>query len=227
MSMQYRYEMKYVLSDTEALALQQQLKHLLYPDTHGKQQDGSYLIKSLYFDTIDNSAMYEKNDGVLMRRKFRIRYYDNDSSFIRLEKKMKHNNMTAKQQARITRMEYNAIVAGNYDAVGNTHPLVIEFISLCKAEHLVPSVVVEYNRLAFTYPVSDVRITFDRKIRSGMYTKDPIGNPHAMMDVLDPGLQVLEVKYNEVLPSAVAKVISGIPMRREAVSKFARCAGWK
>lgn len=227
MKMKYRYELKYTVNDTDALWLKEQLKYLMTVDANAKSADGSYRICSLYFDTPDQSAYYEKIDGVLNRRKFRIRYYDDDASFLRLEKKMKHNNMTAKQQAVITQPFYKAILDGHAHLWTAENPLIKEFISLLAVERLVPSVVVAYRRLAYTYPVSDVRVTFDSRIQTGRYDVDPLRKQAMMYDVLPPHTQVLEVKFNETLPASIASVIAGIPLCREAVSKFARCAAWK
>ena len=58
--------------------------------------------KSLYFDNYTDKALREKLNGVDKREKFRIRYYNEDTSFIRLEKKSKINGLSSKQSAPIT-----------------------------------------------------------------------------------------------------------------------------
>lgn len=223
--MNYRYEIKYMIHDVDALALQKQLEAFLKTDQHSK--DGSYLITSLYFDTLDSEAYYEKMDGVLYRSKYRIRYYDDNFDFIRLEKKMKHNNMTAKRQTRITKEIADLLIAGKTDEIQSNDSLLQEFISMIRIKHFIPSVVVKYHRVAFTYPISDVRITFDSLIHSGVYDTDLWNITNGGQGILDSHLQVLEVKYNEVLPTSIAGILSTVPLRREAVSKFARCAGRK
>ena len=70
---------------------------------------------------------------------------------------------------------------------------------------------------------SDVRITFDADIQSGLYNYDLFDNNMPRYIVDEKGKQVLEVKFNKVLPLHIAKILNDIPACREAVSKFAIC----
>ena len=85
----YRHELKFKISNSAAEVLKQKLSLILGKDNNAYYEDGSYLIKSLYFDDLNSNSYYEKMDGILYRKKYRIRIYNNDDSFIRLEKKMK------------------------------------------------------------------------------------------------------------------------------------------
>lgn len=223
----YRHELKFKISNNAAKVLKQKLSLILDKDKFGYYKDGSYLIRSLYFDDRDSSSYYEKMDGVLYRKKYRIRMYNEDESFIRLEKKMKHNNYTAKEQILISKDIYSKILDGKLDEIDEAKGLLLEFINDCKVKGLIPSIIVEYHRLAFTYPISDVRITFDSNIQSGLYNYDLFNTSYPRFDVLEPGYQVLEVKFNEVLPLHIANILNDIPSCREAVSKFAICRSIK
>lgn len=196
-------------------------------DKYAKYKDGSYTIKSLYFDDRESSSYYEKLDGVLYRKKYRIRIYNDDPSFIRLEKKMKHNNMTSKEQMLISREIYSKILDGNIEEIKNAKGLLLEFITNIKNKALIPSIIVEYHRIAYIYPISDVRITFDSDIKSGLYNYDLFDEDVPMYSVDEKGKQVLEVKFNEILPLHLANILGDIPSCREAVSKFAICRSIK
>ena len=222
----YRHELKFKISNSAAEVLKQKLSLILDVDKFAYYKDGSYLIKSLYFDDRDSKSYYEKMDGVLYRKKYRIRMYNDDKSFIRLEKKMKHNNYTAKEQILISQGIYSKILNGNLDDI-DAEGLLLEFINDYKTKGLVPSVIVEYHRKAFIYPISDVRITFDSNIQSGLYNYDLFNNDYPRFDVLEKGYQVLEVKFNEVLPLHIANILNDIPSVRQAVSKFAICRSIK
>ena len=223
----YRHELKFKISNSAAEVLKQKLSLILKKDKNAYYSDGSYLIKSLYFDDLDSSSYYEKMDGVLYRKKYRIRIYNNNDEFIRLEKKMKHNNYTAKEQMLISKDIYSKILNGKIDEIENATGLLEEFITNSKVKHLVPSIIVLYHRTAFTYPISDVRITFDSNIQSGLYSYDLFNKDVPMYDVSEPGKQVLEVKFNEVLPLHIANLLNDIPSCKEAVSKFAICRSIK
>lgn len=84
----YRNEVKHEINAGDKAAIIANLRAVASPDPHvGK--DGRYLIRSLYFDNLYDKALREKIDGVNEREKFRIRYYNGDTSFIQLEKKVK------------------------------------------------------------------------------------------------------------------------------------------
>ena len=222
----YRHELKFKISNGCAEVLKSQLSLILDKDKNALS-DGSYVIKSLYFDDINSNSYYEKLDGVLYRKKFRIRTYNDDDNFIRLEKKMKHNNLTSKEQMLISKGIYSKILNGKLDEIDSPTGLLEEFITNSKTKHLVPSVIVLYHRIAFTYPISEVRITFDSHIQSGLYNYDLFDKEVPMYDVSEPGKQVLEVKFNEVLPLHIANILNDIPSCKEAVSKFAICRSIK
>ena len=92
---------------------------------------------------------------------------------------------------------------------------------------LKPSVIVDYYRIAFTYPVSDVRVTFDYNIKSGLYNYNIFDENIISQEVIDNNLLVLEVKFNEILPEAIAIILKTIPTCRQAFSKFATCRSVK
>ena len=223
----YRHELKFKISESAAEVLKQKLSLIMGTDDNAYFEDGSYLIKSLYFDDLNSKSYYEKMDGVLYRKKYRIRIYNDDDSFIRLEKKMKHNNMTAKEQMLISKDIYCKILEGKLDKIDNPSGLLLEFINDSKTKGLIPSIIVGYHRTAFTYPISDVRITFDSHIESGLYNYDLFDSTMPTYRVDEKGKIVLEVKFNEILPLHIANILNDIPSCREAVSKFAICRSIK
>lgn len=219
--MKYRHELKYMITANQALILEQKLK--LVMDLDNNSIDGKYLIKSLYFDDIFSNSYHEKLDGVLYRKKYRIRMYNDDDSFIRLECKHKHNNMTSKEQAKISKEMALKIIDGKDFKTDNE--FINRFMLEKKLKNLVPSVIVEYERKAYTYPLSDVRITFDSNIRSGKYNYN-LFDKQPLYDV-SSNMVTLEVKFNEFLPEHIKLVLEMIPSARLAVSKFALCRDLK
>ena len=78
--MDYRHEIKHMISPGDAMAIRTNLSAVASLDPHARQ-NGSYCIRSLYFDDPADTALREKLDGVNERRKFRIRYYNDDLSY--------------------------------------------------------------------------------------------------------------------------------------------------
>ena len=222
----YRHELKFKISNECAEVLKHQLSLILDKDKNALA-DGSYVIKSLYFDDMNSNSYYEKLNGVLYRKKFRIRTYNDDDNFIRLEKKMKHNNLTSKEQMLISKDIYSKILNGKINEIKSPEGLLEEFLSEIKLKGLIPSIIVEYNRVAFIYPVSEVRITLDSNIKSGLYNYDLFDDKSPTYRVIENDKQVMEVKYNEVLPLHIANILCSVPSVREAVSKFAICRSIK
>lgn len=224
--MKYRHELKYIISSNSAEMLKIYLSKIMSIDSNSFNEDFTYKIRSLYFDNDSSEAYYEKLNGVLYRSKYRIRYYNNDDSFIRLECKMKHNNLTSKKQVTITREICDKIMNNEIDNI-ESDGLLKEFLDDIKRKHLKPSIIVDYERLAYTYPISDVRITFDSKIKSGRYDYELFDYDFPTYNVIKDNEVVLEVKFNEVLPESIAIILSMIPTCRQAISKFALCRSIK
>ena len=213
-----------------SLILKQRLALAMNVDKNSVNLDNTYFIRSLYFDDINSTAYYEKIDGVLYRKKYRIRIYNNDSSFIRLERKWKHNNMTSKDQLKISKENCINLLTNQFDNIDKellNNSLMKEFITDIKVFGLKPSVIVDYKRLAYTYHISEVRITFDERIKSGLYNCNLFNINRITYDVIDNNEVVLEVKFNEVLPEHISIILQSIPMYRQAVSKFALCRSIK
>ena len=224
----YRNEIKFVINKDSAEILKQKLSMLMDIDSNSSMEDNSYFIRSLYFDNIYSDAYYEKMDGVEYRKKYRIRIYNNDCNFIRLECKYKHENKTSKDQILIDKSICDKIINGNIEDINITgNNLLSRFILDYKLNNLIPSIIVDYKRLAYTYPISDIRITFDSEIKSGMYDYNLYDKELNTYKIIEDNEVVLEVKFNEILPEPIAVILSTVPMIRQAFSKFAACRSIK
>ena len=218
----YRYELKFLLNSSYAELLKYRLGLIMDKDVNAI--DGKYFIRSLYFDDIYDTAYYEKVDGLEEREKYRIRYYNLDKSYIVLELKGKRNIFTYKRQARLSEEDYNNIINQNYDKINmEDKPVLEDFINKAKRKDLVPAIIVDYNRLAYTYPVEDVRITFDEDISSGVFDYDLFNKEINTQRVIEPNEVILEVKYNTRFPKVLKEILNTVPMTRIAMSKFALC----
>ena len=142
----YRHELKYPISFSDYLAVRQRLRPVMTPDEH-VQGNGRYLIRSIYFDNTEDKVLREKINGVQKREKFRIRYYNDDLSFIMLEKKAKYNSLCTKTDARLSERRYRALLNGKTGWM-MTHPsgLVRELYCKMNTQQLRPRVMVSYIR---------------------------------------------------------------------------------
>ena len=67
----FRHEYKYVIPYEEMLSLRLKFNELLEID---RNYDG-YMIRSLYFDSVNDNDYYDKLGGELARKKIRLRIY--------------------------------------------------------------------------------------------------------------------------------------------------------
>lgn len=217
-----RHEYKHTISPGDDLIVSQRLRRLFPRDPHAGPE-GSYRVSSLYFDTPSDKALRQKIDGVNDREKFRIRYYNGDLSFIRLEKKFKRGGLCGKRSARLTAEQTARILAGDIGfLLESGDPLLQELYSKMKGQLLAPKTVVAYDREAFRFGPGNVRVTIDRNLRTAPAANGFLDPRRPHIPVHD-GRSVLEVKYDEFLPDLVRAAVQ-IPNRRTgAYSKYAVC----
>ncbi len=218
----FRHEYKFFISYMDYLSLSSRLKAVAKHDSN-TGENGKYQIRSLYFDNIFDSALREKIEGVNNREKFRIRLYNGDDSFIRLEKKSKINGLCSKISAPISRDETERIINGDIEWMKDSgRGLVIELYSKMKSKLLRPKVLVDYTREPYVYAPGNVRITFDYNLRTGLSCKN-IFNQDAPTVLTPQSSILLEVKYDEFIPSVIQDIIQAENRRGSAFSKYGAC----
>lgn len=221
MSEKYRHEWKHVLNLSDMFVLRQRLRAVMEHDPHAV--DGKYHIRSLYFDNLDDKALREKVDGVNMREKFRIRLYNFNTAVINLEKKSKQNGLGTKYSARLTAEEAQKIVDGDIDwMLGADRPLVRELYCKMRYQGMRPKTIVDYTREPFIFRAGNVRVTLDYDIRTGLHITDFL-NPEAVTVPAGDAPILLEVKWDEYLPSIIRDLVSVPDRCVGSFSKYAQC----
>jgi len=217
----YRHEWKHEISCADLLAIRQRLRAVAESDPHAR--GGSYLIRSLYFDNAADKALREKIDGVSLREKFRIRYYNGDTSVIHLEKKSKRSGLGTKYSADLTKDEAQKIVNGDLDwMMQSGRDLVQELYCKMRSQGLRPKTIVDYTREPFIYRPGNVRVTFDYDIRTGLNCTDFL-NPDCVTIPAGDAPILLEVKWDAFLPDIIRDAVQTPGRRAEAFSKYAQC----
>ena len=214
---QYRHELKYEIPYGDYAAARGRLQAVMQSDPH-TGPDGRYRIRSIYFDNAADKALREKIDGVARREKFRIRYYNDDLSYISLEKKMKINNLCLKMDAPL-------ILDGDIRWMKESdRELIKELYAKMNYQGLRPKVLVSYTREPYIYRAGNVRVTFDSQIRTSLYSREFFGE--GIRDISateDPGMRIMEVKYDAFLPGIIQDIIRCTTLRAGAFSKYGAC----
>ena len=159
------------------------------------------------------------------REKFRIRYYNDDFSFITLEKKIKHNDLCRKINAPLTVEEYRRILrASGPWMLEHPEPLVRELSCKMKTQQLRPRVLVSYVREPYIYDAGNVRVTFDSHIRVSLFQREFSDGVISDICATDtPGDIILEVKYDAFLPEIIRCLLQSEGLRQQAFSKYGSC----
>ncbi|MCR5109125.1 MAG: polyphosphate polymerase domain-containing protein [Lachnospiraceae bacterium] len=217
----YRHEWKHEISYADLLTIRSRMRAIAIPDPHAL--DGKYLIRSLYFDNRNDKALREKIDGVNMREKFRIRYYNFDPSIIHLEKKSKLNGLGSKFSADLTAEEAQKIVDGDIKWMLNSDkPLIKELYCKMVNQGMRPMTVVDYTREPFIFGPGNVRVTLDYDIRTGLGCTDFL-NPELITVPAGDAPIIMEVKWDAYLPDIIRDAVQLKGCRVGAFSKYAQC----
>ena len=221
-----RHELKFFINEMQYELLSRALDRLLQRDPNG-DENNEYHIRSLYFDTIFNDALYEKLDGVQNRNKYRIRIYNFSDSVISLECKSKYRDLISKRSVRITRDLAEQLISADPTGLDSTASgLVSDVFREMRIHLLHPAVIVDYLREAYLHPAEEVRITFDMQLRTGLNSID-LFNPYIpTVPPFDHNEIILEVKYNQVLPPYISNVLTWALRDgavQSAISKYVWC----
>ena len=219
----FRHEVKYYINYFEYEILRNRLKVILEKDKFANE-NGDYHIRSLYFDDIHNTALFEKQSGVLKRKKYRIRIYNLKDSVIKLEKKSRVAQFIHKESAPLTRQEYDMIINQDIDFLKESgNKLFHEFYFDIVSSLFKPRVIVDYIREAFIWDGSNVRITFDKYLKTGLYETDIFNKDIPTIDVLEEPKMILEIKYDNFLPDFIRCILQINSNQKYAISKYVIC----
>ena len=219
----WRHEFKYVSPEYILTYLQKRVGAVIHRDTHTGEQ-GYYAIRSIYFDDLYNTCYRENEDGTDPREKFRIRAYNCDTSRISLELKQRERGKCHKIATSIPLSVCEEIMAGNIPRVHTETPYLLKkLVMQMQSRALRPVVIVSYERVPFVYAAGNVRITFDRNIRSSAHIQGFFDRTLASRPVLESATNMVEVKYDEFLPDFINEVLQTGRLQQTSFSKYYLC----
>lgn len=214
-----RHEYKYYISFSEYFYLKQLLQTIMQPDINAKE-NGEYYIRSLYFDSVDNTDYYTKIAGIENRKKVRLRIYDTDTDKVKLEVKNRFNTSMRKESLTISRDEALKMINKDATFLDIYDEKVAFRVKNYMTNHLYsPKVIVDYEREAFVDKEHEVRVTFDKNIRCG-YTDSLFDKTLGLIPVFREPVIVLEVKFNEMLPDFIRNALCTGRILNSSISKY-------
>lgn len=220
----YRHELKYVCTQAQLAILNHRIQAVCRLDEH-TGANGGYVIRSVYFDTPENSGYYDNELGANPRTKYRIRIYNHDTDHIKLERKSKFDTKTYKESCSITRQQCLQLLNGAFlwTLEDSMAPLLKHFYIEYKNKLLRPKIIVEYDRIPYVYHDGNVRITFDRNISSCHSILDFLNESIPKRPVMPCGQHILEVKYDQFLPDVIYNALQLRELHHCAYSKYYMC----
>lgn len=220
---EYRHEYKYLCSMQKLAVIRNQIEPLMYLDNYAGDK-GIYTIRSLYFDDYENHCFYENANGTVPREKFRIRIYNGDASYVKLELKKKDYTKVKKLSCLLPKELCHEIMKGRplpIQAVDS--PVYRKFCLQQNTKLLQPKVIVEYDRVPFVYPDGNVRVTFDMNVRSSIQLERFLEPEIASRLVMPMNQHILEVKFDEYIPDFIYQTVKTEKLRQTTFSKYYIC----
>jgi hypothetical protein len=219
----FRHEYKYILDMKQESILRVKVAGVMMPDTHVRE-DGTYLIRSAYLDDINDTCLTDNLTGADPRSKFRLRYYNDDTDRIRLEKKSKCRGMCVKDSCNLTRDECEIFLHGGVPVItDDMSEIKKKLLTEVQLRSLTPKMIVTYERIPYVYSGGNVRVTFDRKLTSSVELDRFLSGEYRERPVTAAGSSILEVKWDEILPRHIKDTLTLDNLNWTAFSKYYMC----
>lgn len=224
-----RYELKYLIRRHQMDALLAELPGYMQCDRHAGEL-GQYPITSLYYDSPEYKAYWDKLEGHRNRRKLRVRVYGDESitadtpAFVEIKERV--NKRIRKR--RVAMPYGDAVALNEFDSLSGEHAaqssaVLQEVYYLYRTLQLRPACVVHYDRRAFEGQdyYADLRVTFDTNVRGRVHDLSLLSTGHASDQLLlAPDQVILEVKANHTVPLWMVRMLSRRRCTFYRISKY-------
>lgn len=212
----FRHEFKYHINKSEMYNIRDKLQDVMKID----RNKNGYLVRSLYFDSINDVDYYDKLAGSHTRKKIRLRIYEDNPTFAKLELKGKYDIHQLKESLVIDRAIAENIVKGNYSVLLEIdNPLAFKIYDIMVSNCYRPKCIIEYERIAFIAHTT-TRITMDYNIKKSNDVERFFDGNINFVNLISDNEAVLEVKFDRFLEPHISSILSGSVSNNESVSKY-------
>ena len=212
-----RYEMKYLLNQTQKKKVMQAMEPYMQPDQYGRST-----IRNIYYDTDNYRLIRTSLDKPIYKEKLRVRSYSavspEDMVFVELKKK--YDSVVYKRRINLEERQATAYLAGTASAP--IHTQITEEIDyfLKFYQTMRPRVFLSYEREAyFSKEPGEFRVTFDENI---LFREEDLslGSKVYGEAILEPEYTLMEIKTPESIPLWMVKVLSEEKINKTSFSKY-------
>lgn len=230
-----RLEYKFLIPLNRLIELREAINPFVFLDEYAeREKNNEYTVRSIYYDTMRLDDYRDKISGIKVRKKLRIRGYNekNKESIVFLEVKRKSENYVSKNRAPLQcnnlelllntcDCESYLLKKKNYLDVKND---AMRFFYLLKLKNCSPVALITYEREAyFSKHDTTLRITIDKNLRSAPLPKNSELYRNAGLKLAMPGYIIMEIKFFNGFPHWLQKIISSFELNRRAISKYTIC----
>ena len=211
-----RYEIKYMMTQEQYLAVVDRMKSEMIADEHGRST-----ILSLYFDTPDFLLIRRSLDKPLYKEKLRLRSYGvaNHDTTVFIELKKKYKGVVYKRRIGMSEADAMNYLLHDEKVLHNQIEAEIDFTKQ-RYDTLLPRVLLSYEREAY-YAKNDheFRVTFDQNIL-WRDTEVNLTSPVGGESLLEPGQVLMEVKAGGAIPLWFVQILTDLKLYKTSFSKY-------
>jgi hypothetical protein len=226
-----RRELKFIIRTDQMQPFLDDIMPFLKRDANtGKAK--FYRNNSLYYDTEDYQAYWQKLEGLKHRRKLRIRVYGDhvlnlaDECFVEIKERIE--SAVRKRRIIIPYKDARILCSkGHIDprlVSEEDRPVVDEIAHLVLLFRLQPACILRYDRMAFNgHPDYDpsLRITLDTNCRARIHDIDfSTSTPEEMKFFLSPQLCILEITADDRVPYWLVQKLHQHQFMLRRISKY-------
>ena len=170
-------------------------------------------VRSIYYDTPNFRSAKDNLSGISVRKKYRIRWY-NDENNLNYEIKLKKNNLGSK----ILYTSNNSLKNFKklFSLKNLTHENNISILENVDSFNLEPKLKVSYTRSYYSYN-NLIRITYDRNINYEL-----LKNSYSAKDNTNDFMNVIELKFNPNDNLLALELIKNSKLVPKRFSKYLR-----
>jgi hypothetical protein len=221
-----RYELKYLVCESKAKAIEGYIKNRIDLDKYSKKSPGGvYPITSLYLDSHNLKLCRETLDGHKNRFKLRIRTYDiddpNSPGFFEIKRRL--NNIIIKDRVCVKHGDIEHVLHGLSMPSGYCpadQQTIRQFRLYVNTINAAPVINIRYMRQAYEGD-NKVRITFDRQLKFKTCSKvEGLFQNYGWQDFPD-GSVIVEIKFTDRYPSWLNQMVRVLELYQQSVSKYA------
>ena len=212
-----RFEFKFVLEKKTGVEIINNFSHFMKLDKN-VNDNGYYSIKSLYFDTPSYNDYFDVINGERVRKKIRLRRYNNNYEDVSFEIKHKDNKIISKDRVKTNIKTALLLTKKPWEFTKSEFEKIAFYFA---RDFITPNITTSYNRLPLVGILHDgVRVTLDFDFRAGkddlFYREVKISDTR----VIPSHVAILEIKIDKFMPSWVQNILKKYEMSSETYSKY-------